>query len=245
MRYYVIMNLKKPDIAPDKTLLTAGCHSPGGFRVAFAKTFCVAPGNGVRVRLRVDRINTPLGPMMAVCDETHLFLLEFANRKNMDRQIERLSKHQRRAIGPGRTAITDQIEAELEDYFAVGLKSFQTPLKLSGTDFQKTVWRALTGIPFGETRSYSDLAKAIGNEKAVRAVASSNAGNGHAIIIPCHRVINKDGRLGGYAGGPNRKNRLLRHECKHAGKDIQAMPPLSGRKHPHWSEKGMGILTVI
>lgn len=193
--------------------LTAGYESPSGFREAFAKTFGAAPKNSDAEPLLIEWIDTPLGPMIAICDETHLHLLEFTNRHRMQRQIERISKRRKRAIVPGRTPVTGQIEDEMQSYFAGTLKRFETPMKLTGTDFQKTVWEALCTIPFGETRSYSELAEMVGNEKAVRAVASSNANNGLAIIIPCHRVIAKGGGLGGYAGGLDRKTWLLDHEA--------------------------------
>lgn len=192
--------------------LTAGYESPSGFRSAFAKTFGVSPKNETRAPLLIDWIDTPLGPMIAICDDTHLYLLEFTVRKNMQRQLERLSKVHQRAIVPGRTAITDQITRELSRYFDGTLTRFETPLALAGTDFQKLVWKALCDIPFGETRSYTELAEAVGNEKAVRAVASSNANNGLALIVPCHRVIAKGGGLGGYAGGVEKKDWLLAHE---------------------------------
>jgi len=189
--------------------LTAGYESASGFRSAFAKTFGQTPKNGSNEPLFIDWIDTPLGPMIAICDEDYLYLLEFTIRKNMQRQLQRLSKTQKRAIIPGQTKITEQIREELAAYFDGILTDFKTPLKLSGTDFQKTVWRELCNIPYGETRSYGELAKTIGNEKAFRAVATSNANNGLALIVPCHRVINTGGGLGGYAGGLKRKQWLL------------------------------------
>jgi len=195
--------------------LDAGYDSPSGFRQAFANTFGKAPANATAAPLWIDWLDTKFGRMIAVCDDSHLFLLEFTHRKNMDRQFQRLQKMQKRAIIPGRTGITDQIEAELKDYFAGRLSRFETPLATSGTAFQKTVWEALQRIPYGQTCSYADLAADIGNEKAVRAVAGSNANNGLAVIIPCHRVIAKDGTLGGYAGGLDFKERLLALERAH------------------------------
>lgn len=189
--------------------LTAGYESASGFRAAFAKTFGRAPKHGSQDPLFIDWIDTPLGPMIAICDEAHLYMLEFTIRKNMQRQLERVSKYQKRAIIPGRTGITDQIRDELSGYFTGQLQTFKTPLRLSGTEFQRTVWEELQRIPYGETRSYGALAKTIGNAKAFRAVATSNANNGLALIVPCHRVINTGGGLGGYAGGLDKKQWLL------------------------------------
>lgn len=205
--------LKKGDKVIEAQL-TAGYDSPSGFRTAFAKTFGKAPKGGVKEPLLIDWIDTPLGPMIAICDERALYLLEFTDRKNLQRQVERLSKKHARAIIPGRTAITAKITNELRAYFDGMLSTFQTPVALTGTEFQKTVWTALCNIPYGQTRSYSELAQSVGNERAVRAVASSNANNGLALIVPCHRVIAKGGGLGGYAGGLERKDWLLAHEAK-------------------------------
>jgi len=100
-------------------------------------------------------------------------------------------------------------------YFKGELKQFFTPIVMFGTPFQKRVWLELKKIPIGETRSYSDIAKKLETLGAVRAVGSANGANPLAIIIPCHRVINIDGQLGGYRGGLARKKWLLEHEAKY------------------------------
>jgi AraC family transcriptional regulator of adaptative response/methylated-DNA-[protein]-cysteine methyltransferase len=151
-------------------------------------------------------IETPLGPMMAIADEKALHLLEFAERKNLERQIKRFKTI------PGRTPPIDSIEKELGQYFDGALKTFRTPHAFQGTPFQRRVWEELQKIPFGETRSYSALASAIDRPKAFRAVAQANRSNRLAIIIPCHRVINASGNLAGYAGGIPRKQWLISHE---------------------------------
>jgi len=194
--------------------LDAGFESASGFRTAYAKIFGNAPTKSHAEPLFIDWLNTPMGRMIAIADETALYLLEFTNRKNMRRQFDRLRKVQSRAILPGRTDITSQIETELTDYFAGQLSEFKTPLATSGTDFQRQTWAALQTIPHGETRSYAQLAQMIGKPTAIRAVASANGNNGLALIIPCHRVIAKNGGLGGYAGGIDRKQDLLNLESK-------------------------------
>jgi methylated-DNA-[protein]-cysteine S-methyltransferase len=111
------------------------------------------------------------------------------------------------------TPVLAQTAKQLDAYFAGVREIFDLPLAPRGTPFQHAVWRALAQIPFGETRSYSDIAKAVGRASAVRAVAAANARNPLSIIVPCHRVIGKDGTLSGYAGGIETKRWLLAHEC--------------------------------
>lgn len=105
---------------------------------------------------------------------------------------------------------------QLDEYFKGKRKVFSVPLEANGTEFQKKVWKALFEIPYGETRSYKDIAVTIKNEKAVRAVGAANGKNPIGIIIPCHRVIGSDGSLTGYAEGVWRKAWLLEHELKFA-----------------------------
>lgn len=193
--------------------LDAGFDSPSGFRSAYAKIFGAAPAKGNADPLYIDWLDTPMGRMIAIADDVALYLLEFTDRKNMRRQFDRLRKVQGRPVLPGRTDITQRIEDELAAYFAGKLPEFRTPLATSGTDFQCSTWNALQTIPHGQTRSYAQLAQMIGRPKAVRAVASANANNGLALIIPCHRVIGSDGGLGGYAGGLTRKRDLLNLEA--------------------------------
>jgi methylated-DNA-[protein]-cysteine S-methyltransferase len=123
--------------------------------------------------------------------------------------------------------VLDRARAELDEYFAGRRTSFDFPLDPRGTAFQRTVWEALRAIPFGRTRSYGDLAAAIGRPKASRAVGAANGQNPIAIVIPCHRVIGADGSLTGYGGGMPRKEWLLSHE--HALptllRDAQCPPP--------------------
>jgi methylated-DNA-[protein]-cysteine S-methyltransferase len=105
-----------------------------------------------------------------------------------------------------------ETERQLKEYFAGTRNDFHLPLEPAGTEFQKKVWRALREIPFGQTRSYLDLAKSIGSAKAVRAVGAANGKNPLSIIVPCHRVIGANGALTGFAGGVEVKAKLLAHE---------------------------------
>ena len=112
------------------------------------------------------------------------------------------------------TELLQEVKRQLEEYFSGRLQNFDLPLKPKGTDFQKQVWKALLTIPYGETKSYGDIAKQIGKEKAVRAVGGANHVNPISIVIPCHRVIGKNGNLTGYGGGLEVKEKLLELERK-------------------------------
>lgn len=105
---------------------------------------------------------------------------------------------------------------QVGEYFRRVRSSFSVPLALEGTDFQMKVWKALLRVPYGETTTYLDLAAAVGNTKATRAVGGANHRNPISVIVPCHRVVGSDGRLTGYGGGLWRKEWLLAHERKHA-----------------------------
>ena len=112
-------------------------------------------------------------------------------------------------------AMSDTIELaikELDEYFSGTRKEFDIPLQFAGTEFQKSVWHALLGIPYGETRSYMQIARTIGKPKGVRAVAQAVGANAMSIIVPCHRVIGADGSLTGFAGGLDAKRYLLAME---------------------------------
>ncbi|MGI6615375.1 MAG: methylated-DNA--[protein]-cysteine S-methyltransferase [Dethiobacteria bacterium] len=117
---------------------------------------------------------------------------------------------------PRETALLKEAALQLEQYFAGRRKTFELPLAPEGTAFQLKVWQALQEIPYGQTRSYGQIARAVGNEKAARAVGMANNQNPISIIIPCHRVIGADGKLVGYGGGLERKACLLELERRHA-----------------------------
>lgn len=172
------------------------------------------PTQPTHIILKSASIETILGPMIAIADDTKLYLLEFADRRELPRKIERLGKKIFATIVPGKTPIIQKIEKELTDYFSGKIFQFETSFVCIGSPFQKTVWSALQKIPFGETQSYLNIAEAIKKPLAFRAVANATGANSLAIIIPCHRVINTNGNLGGYAGGIHRKQWLIDHEKK-------------------------------
>ena len=164
------------------------------------------------VRAYVDRIETPLGPMLAVATSGELLLLEFLERRAVPLQIRRIARALGGVFAPGRPPVLDQTQSQLAEYFAGARREFDIPLLTPGTTFQRAVWNALRGIEAGSTRSYTEVARQIGRGDAVRAVASANGANAIAIVIPCHRVIGSGRQLTGYGGGIWRKRRLLELE---------------------------------
>ncbi len=195
--------------------LSSGYESSSGFRDAFSRIMGAAPSKiGSDKVLKASWIDTKLGPMLAISDEKALYLLEFVDRRGLEREIERLRIRTKSAIIPGSTGPIRSIEKELKHYFEGSLHQFKTPILPLGSPFQKQVWEELQRIPTGETRSYSDIARGVKRPTAFRAVAQANGANQLAIIIPCHRVINADGKVGGYGGGCIRKQWLLDHEKK-------------------------------
>ncbi|EKD71251.1 MAG: hypothetical protein ACD_46C00229G0002, partial [uncultured bacterium] len=193
--------------------LASGYESSSGFRDAFSRIMGTAPTKlGVKSILKASWLDTKLGPMIAIASEVALYLLEFVDRRGLEREVERLRERTKSAIIPGKTPPISSIEKELVFYFDGKLKEFHTPLFFLGSPFQKQVWEELKKIPFGETRSYLDIAKTIKRPSSFRAVAQANGANQLSIVIPCHRVINTNGELGGYGGGITRKQWLLNLE---------------------------------
>lgn len=196
--------------------LDAGYESSSGFRDAFSKIMGAAPThtNQQLNTMKASWLDTPLGPMIAIASETALYLLEFVDRRGLEREVERLRNRTKSAIIPGATNPIASIEKELKTYFDGTLRQFTTPLYLLGSLFQKQVWDALRCIPYGETKSYKKLSTDIGKPSAYRAVANANGANQIAIVIPCHRIIMNHGEMGGYGGGTARKKWLIEHEAR-------------------------------
>ncbi len=192
----------------------SGYDSLSGFTESFKKTTGFTPRDSKEGELiTITRMPTPLGPMLAGATDDGICLFEFTDRRMLETQITRLCRLFKAEFAPGTHLLFDLLSKEIEAYFAGKLEEFTIPLSLRGTDFQLAVWKALRNIPYGETRSYQAQAEAIGKPNAVRAVARANGDNRIAIIIPCHRVIGKDGSLTGYGGGLERKRYLLELEA--------------------------------
>ena len=145
-------------------------------------------------------IDSPVGELILYGNRDCLLGLGFLKNTSWSKESDVWTKDPR---------IFKETTAQLRQYFDGNLKQFSVPFSPSGTQFQLNVYRQLLKIPYGETRSYSEIAEAVGNPKAVRAIGSANSRNPIAIIIPCHRVIGRDGSMTGFAGGLESKKALL------------------------------------
>ncbi|MFO7446647.1 MAG: methylated-DNA--[protein]-cysteine S-methyltransferase [Ignavibacteriaceae bacterium] len=209
-----IGNIKQGDNIT-QTAFETGYDSLSGFRDAFKKIIGTTPGNGRELQIvYLNRILTPLGPILAGATNNAVCLLEFTDRKMLETQFKRLVKYMHCTLVPGSNSILDKLTEELSLYFEGKLKNFTVPVTFPGTEFQQKVWDVLRTLPYGETRSYEQQAELIGNPAAVRAVAKANGDNRISIVIPCHRVVGKNGELCGYGGGLWRKKYLLELEKK-------------------------------
>jgi AraC family transcriptional regulator, regulatory protein of adaptative response / methylated-DNA-[protein]-cysteine methyltransferase len=193
----------------------SGFESQSGFRDAFARIFGEPPTTAKKQGgLFAERIETPLGAMLAIADDEGLRLLEFVDRRAMERELSILRARLRTNVVPGEHRHLAAIRGQLADYFSGKNLEFTVPVAPVGSPFQLRAWELLQTIPVGETRSYSWMAKKLGDVEMRRAVGRANGENMMCIIIPCHRVIRADGTLCGYGGGLWRKKWLLDHEQK-------------------------------
>lgn len=168
-------------------------------------------------------IDSAVGPLTAGVTDAGLVLLEFSDPARLDPQLATL-RRRFGATGFGRHPMLDRITTELWEYFAGTRREFEIPLVISGTPFQEEVWRALVTIPYGTTCAYSDIAERLGRRNGQRAVGLANGQNRIAIVIPCHRVIERAGGLRGYGGGLQRKKFLL--DLERCGQNPLAGTPL-------------------
>jgi AraC family transcriptional regulator of adaptative response/methylated-DNA-[protein]-cysteine methyltransferase len=209
----------------DDVILGHGFESHSGFRDAFSRAFGEPPG---RARagdcLKVALIETPLGPMLAAAGENGVCQLEFADRRGLERSYAEMRRRFKLPVIPGDNPALNQLRRELDEYFAGKRQTFSVPLDLRGTPFQERVWRELQKIPFAKTVSYEEMARKIGAPKSVRAVARANGSNRLYLLVPCHRVIAKDGSLSGYGGGVWRKRLLLEMEGRARSPHRAALP---------------------
>jgi AraC family transcriptional regulator of adaptative response/methylated-DNA-[protein]-cysteine methyltransferase len=162
-------------------------------------------------------MNTPLGELILGATEQGVCLVEFSDQVERVQLERRLLEKRGLGLQAGEQVYLHDLQGELKAYFAGKLRTFNLPLDAGGSEFQRQVWAALVRIPFGETRSYNELALELGQPGGSRAVGTANGSNPLAIIVPCHRVITTSGKLGGYGGGLWRKEWLLNFEGRQAG----------------------------
>ncbi|OWY68674.1 XRE family transcriptional regulator [cyanobacterium TDX16] len=192
-------------------------ESHSGFREAFSKTFGVPPGQSQTSDfVAMQILETPLGALLVGAVNQGICAIAYTDKQMLEHHYATIRKHFSYPILPVTNHHIEHLRDELARYFVGKLTEFTTPLVPQGTAFQEKVWSELQRIPYGTTISYDELARRIGQPTAVRAVARANGMNRIDILIPCHRVIGKDGQLTGYNGGIWRKRLLL--ELERTGK---------------------------
>lgn len=165
--------------------------------------------NGIEEIMIYEQIDSPIGKILIIADNSGLKELRFANKDSVIQIPESTQKNVEQAV-----KICTQAKEELKQYFEGSLKQFTVPLAPEGTDFQRSVWKELCRIPYGKILSYKQIALNLNNPKSYRAVGNANGKNPIPIIIPCHRVICTGGKLGGFSAGLDRKRFLLNLEQK-------------------------------
>ena len=196
-----------------ETAYDSGFESLSGFNESFKTIFGISPKNSKTQKIiDLKRIETPIGTMYAAATAEGICMLEFTDRKMLETEFKDLAKSLNAIIIQGENPHFIPLEKELAEYFLGKRTEFTVPLSPVGTDFQKSVWKILMKIPYGETWNYKKQSEVLGDAKKVRAVANANGMNKISILIPCHRVIGSNGTLTGYGGGIWRKQKLLELE---------------------------------
>ena len=196
-----------------ETAYDSGFESLSGFNESFKTIFGISPKNSKTQKIiDLKRIETPIGTMYAAATAEGICMLEFTDRKMLETEFKDLAKSLNAIIIQGENPHFIPLEKELAEYFLGKRTEFTVPLSPVGTDFQKSVWKILMKIPYGETWNYKKQSEILGDAKKVRAVANANGMNKISILIPCHRVIGSNGTLTGYGGGIWRKQKLLELE---------------------------------
>ncbi|GAB4169748.1 MAG: methylated-DNA--[protein]-cysteine S-methyltransferase [Calditrichia bacterium] len=188
---------------------------------SFAYEEKATPVHPPKGTIYLTRFQTKIGPMMAAATDQGICMLEFMERRMLETQLHKIQSLYQATLQPGHSPYFSQLIEELNQYFEGSHTTFSIPLDYKGTPFQEMVWRALMDIPYGKTSTYQNQAITIGNPNAIRAVAKANGDNRIAILIPCHRVIGKNGDLIGYGGKIWRKEYLLKLEAGIMGDVIE------------------------
>ena len=173
-----------------------------------------------REMIKIAKIETPIGEMVAGATDEGICLLEFIDRRMLPTEYKDLIRLMKTTLEDGENKHTKVLRKQLKEYFEGIRKEFTVPLVTPGSEFQQAVWKELQNIKFGTTRSYQEQSIALNKPDSVRAVANANGMNRISIVIPCHRVIGANGHLVGYGGGLRRKKWLLDHEKKYSGQPV-------------------------
>jgi methylated-DNA-[protein]-cysteine S-methyltransferase len=163
-------------------------------------------------QIHIQYYKTKIGELILGSFEDNLCMLDFRYRKMRSAVDKRIKERLNAGFIEKDDEVLLEIRKQIDEYLFGERREFEIPILMIGSDFQKQVWQELMNVKYGKTASYLDLAKKINNEKAVRAVASANGANSIGLIIPCHRIIESNGGLGGYGGGVPVKKRLLKLE---------------------------------
>ncbi|PIB34464.1 XRE family transcriptional regulator [Reichenbachiella sp. 5M10] len=198
------------------TAFDTGFESLSGFGYTYKKLIGNSPKRSLDKNLiLINRLTTPLGPMFVCATNRGICLLEFVDRRMLETEFDDIQRRLNANIISGENEHIKQVKKELQEYFEGKRQSFDVKLETPGTDFQNSAWAYLQKIEYGQTVTYQQQAEKINHPKAIRAVARANGHNRISIIIPCHRVIGKDGTMTGYGGGIERKKWLIAHEQNH------------------------------
>lgn len=201
----------------DEAAYNQGFESLSGFHYTYKKLIGDSPSNSKnRNVILINRLTTPLGPMIICATDIGVCLLEFTDRKMLETEFKDLQKMLKAEILIGENAHIKKAKTELAEYFSGSRTVFSVPMHRVGSSFQQMAWDGLMEIPYGTTRSYEEQAQSLQEPTAARVVARANGYNRISIMVPCHRIIGKDGHLTGYGGGLERKKWLLDFEKEHA-----------------------------
>ena len=191
----------------------AGYESLSGFGYTYKKLVGQSPKHSMGKNIiLISRSTTPLGPIFICATNVGVCLVEFVDKEKLEKEFSDIQKYLKAKIIAGENEHIKQAKKEISEYFDGQRKNFSVALDMPSTDFQSTVWHALLNVGYGQTVSYQQQAQTIDKPKATRAVAAANGANRIAIIVPCHRVIGKNGELTGYGGPVERKRWLIDHE---------------------------------
>jgi O-6-methylguanine DNA methyltransferase len=210
----MLAGLLNPALIIFLRLMNAGMNPPAVF-VRLLSGSLVNHQGGIMQNQKIvfKNLNSPLGEMIAGATDKGVCFLEWHDRGGIERIKQRVEKRYKMPLVEGNNRHLDKLEEELKDYFEVRLKNFEVKIDVTGTNFEKKVWGQLLQIPYGQTRSYGQIAKHLDKPGAQRAVGKANGANYLSIVIPCHRVIEANGTLRGYGGKLWRKKYLLELEA--------------------------------